>query len=71
MARTDELAGFVGAAAERHSPAEQVQRLAEILAAGGAAVSVHIERGAGHGLTQNDLATVAQWMRETAGRLDG
>jgi phospholipase/carboxylesterase len=55
--------------ADPYSPADQVRRLAEILTAGGAAVSVHTERGAGHGLTQNDLATVARWMGETAGRL--
>ena len=46
-----------------------MRRLAEILTAGGAAVSVHTERGAGHGLTQNDLATVARWTAEMAARL--
>jgi predicted esterase len=55
--------------ADPYSPAEQVRRLAEILTAGGAAVSVHTERGAGHGLTQNDLATVARWTAELAARL--
>ena len=55
--------------ADPYSPADRVRRLAEILIAGGADVSVHTERGAGHGLTQNDLATVARWMAETADHL--
>jgi phospholipase/carboxylesterase len=44
------------------SPPDQVRRLAEILTAAGAAVTLHSERGAGHGLTQNDLAQVASWL---------
>jgi phospholipase/carboxylesterase len=55
--------------ADPYSPADRVRRLAEILTAGGADVSVHTEPGAGHGLTRNDLATVARWMRETTDRL--
>jgi hypothetical protein len=33
-----------------------------VLRDGGARVTAHTERGAGHGLTQNDVAQAARWM---------
>ena len=42
------------------SPA-QTRRLAEVLDAAGAAVSVHIEPGAGHNLGPGDLRALQQW----------
>jgi phospholipase/carboxylesterase len=48
------------------SPA-QTRRLAEVLDAAGAAVSVHVEPAAGHGLGTGDLRAVQRW----AAALDG
>jgi phospholipase/carboxylesterase len=45
-----------------YSSREQSERLAEILRAAGADVTAHREPGAGHGLTQNDLAQTARWV---------
>lgn len=45
-----------------YSSPEQIQRLVEILRAGGAEVTAHIERGAGHALTQNDLFQTERWL---------
>ncbi len=59
LAGTDVL--IVAGEADPFSSAEQVARLAEILAAGGAAVTLHTEPHAGHGLTPGDLATLAKW----------
>jgi predicted esterase len=50
-----------------YSSREQTRRLAEILRAGGAEVTVHVEPGAGHNLTQSDLAQTAHWMAELTG----
>lgn len=46
-----------------YSSPEQIARLAEILRAGGAGVTVHVEPGAGHELRQGDLAQTARWLR--------
>ena len=43
------------------SPAD-TERLVQALDRTGATVTVHIEPGAGHGLTQNDLTVTAQWL---------
>jgi phospholipase/carboxylesterase len=52
------------------SSPQQTARLAEILSAGGAGVQVHTAPGAGHGLTQADLALAGQWIGGlTAGTL--
>jgi predicted esterase len=50
-----------------YSSAEQVARLAELLRAGGAAVTTTVEPGAGHGLTQNDLRRLADWVSALTG----
>jgi phospholipase/carboxylesterase len=51
-----------------YSPLPDVRRLAEILTGAGASVTVSVEPGAGHGLTQNDLQRLAAWLTElTAG----
>lgn len=50
-----------------YAPAEQVRRLAEILTDAGAGVTVHVERGAGHALTQRDLVLVAGWTARLLG----
>ena len=57
--------------ADPYSPPQQVSRLAEILAAGGAAVTLHTEPGAGHALTAGDVATVTRWTAERARELGG
>jgi phospholipase/carboxylesterase len=44
------------------SSPEQTSRLADILRAGGARVTLHTEPRAGHALTQNDLAQTARWL---------
>ncbi|MEA2186508.1 MAG: hypothetical protein QOK16_1519, partial [Solirubrobacteraceae bacterium] len=41
-------------------------RLVQVLRDGGARVTVHTEPGAGHGLTQNDVAQTARWMARVA-----
>jgi phospholipase/carboxylesterase len=58
---------FIGAGdQDPFAPPDQARRLAEILGTAGAEVTLRIERGAGHGPTQSDLARVAAW---TAGLL--
>lgn len=47
-----------------YSSAEQVARLTELLRAGGAQVTTTVAPGAGHGLTQEDLAGLADWVGE-------
>jgi predicted esterase len=49
-----------------YSSSEQTRRLADILRTGGAEVVVHTEPGAGHNLTQNDLAQTARWLGRIA-----
>lgn len=44
------------------SSLDQTERLAQILREAGADVTVHVEPGAGHGLTQDDLGQVARWL---------
>jgi phospholipase/carboxylesterase len=65
--RAPELSGIdvLVAAGERdpYSPREQVERLVEILRGGGADVTAHVEPGAGHGLTNDDLVRTARWTR--------
>ena len=46
------------------SPLEHSERLAQILRDAGADVTAHLEPGAGHGLTQNDLRLLARWTSE-------
>jgi predicted esterase len=46
------------------SPREHSERLAQILRDAGADVTAHLEPGAGHGLTQNDLRLLARWTAE-------
>ena len=60
LAGTDALI----AAGERdpYSSPDQVRRLGEILSGGGARVTTNVEPGAGHGLTQNDLRRLADWL---------
>jgi phospholipase/carboxylesterase/glyoxalase family protein len=50
-----------------YSSAAQVARLTELLREGGAAVTATVEPGAGHGLTQNDLRRLADWMTQLTG----
>jgi phospholipase/carboxylesterase len=45
-----------------YSPPAELARLVELLSAGGATVTAHREPGAGHGLTQNDVAVTARWL---------
>jgi phospholipase/carboxylesterase len=45
-----------------YSSLDQTERLVQILRDGGATVTVHVEPGAGHGLTQNDLGQAARWL---------
>jgi predicted esterase len=47
-----------------YSSPEQTQRLAEVLGAAGAAVSVHVEPRAGHGLGAGDLRALEGWAAE-------
>jgi phospholipase/carboxylesterase len=49
-----------------YSPPQQSARLVQVLRDGGARVTVHTEPGAGHGLTQNDVAQTARWMARVA-----
>jgi predicted esterase len=44
-----------------YSSPEQTRRLAEVLGAAGAAVSVHVEPGAGHSLGTGDLRALERW----------
>jgi predicted esterase len=64
--RTSELAGtdvlIAAGEGDPYSSPEQTGRLADILSAGGAAVTVHTEPRAGHGLGQGDLATLTRWI---------
>jgi phospholipase/carboxylesterase len=50
-----------------YSSPEQTRRLAEILAEGGAEVTVHTAPHAGHNLTQSDLIATARWMQTLIG----
>ena len=45
------------------SSADQVRRLGELLSAAGARVATTTAPGAGHGLTQGDLAGAARWLQ--------
>jgi predicted esterase len=47
---------------------DETRRLAEVLTAAGANVTLHLEPGAGHNLTQSDLAQIARW---TSGLISG
>jgi predicted esterase len=67
LAGTDVLIDAGGA--DPFAPPAQVRRLEEILAEGGADVLVHTEPGAGHGLTNGDLAILSRWSIELAARL--
>jgi len=64
--RTPALEGtdVLVAAGERdpYSPLEQTERLVRILRDGGARVQARVQPGAGHGLTQDDLAGAQRWM---------
>ena len=55
-----------------YSSAQQTQRLAEVLDGAGAAVTVRVEPGAGHGLGPGDLRALEQWAAglTSAGRPD-
>jgi phospholipase/carboxylesterase len=44
-----------------YASAAQTRRLAEVLGAAGASVSVHVEPGAGHGLGTGDLRALERW----------
>jgi len=55
--------------ADPYSSPAQVARLAQILREGRAEVVVRTEPGAGHGLTQGDLAALASWIEGVAGEL--
>ncbi len=50
-----------------HASPAQTERLATVLAAAGAQVTVHVEPGAGHALTENDLLHTARWIAELTG----
>jgi predicted esterase len=52
---------------DEYSSLDQTERLVQILRTAGARVAVHVEPGAGHGLTQNDLAQAARWVGELTG----
>jgi phospholipase/carboxylesterase len=52
---------------DEYSSLDQTERLVQILRAAGARVAVHVEPGAGHGLTQNDLAQAARWLANLTG----
>jgi predicted esterase len=47
-----------------YSSLGQTQRLAEVLDAAGAAVTLHVEPGAGHNLGRGDLGALVQWAAE-------
>jgi phospholipase/carboxylesterase len=67
LAGTDVL--IDAGASDPYSPADQVRRLAELLSAYGATVELHVEPGAGHGLTQGDLAVTGTWLGGLAAAL--
>jgi predicted esterase len=48
-----------------YSPPEAIARLAEVLERTGASVQVNVDQHAGHGLVQDDLRVVADWMART------
>jgi predicted esterase len=50
-----------------YSSPEQTQRLAEVLDAAGAAVTVHVEPGAGHNLGPGDLSALERWAATLTG----
>ena len=55
---------FIGAGrADPYSPVAQVERLAELLRAGGADVHIHWEPG-GHTVTRPEIDAAAAWLRE-------
>jgi phospholipase/carboxylesterase len=45
-----------------YSSPQDTERLVQLLEQAGAGVTAHTEPGAGHGLTQSDLAVVAGWL---------
>jgi phospholipase/carboxylesterase len=63
LAGTDVL--IASGDADPYSAPEQIEELAEVLAAGGAEVQVS-RQPVGHELTQADLDTLAAWVREHA-----
>jgi phospholipase/carboxylesterase len=60
LAATEVLIG--AGEGDPYSSPDQIERLAEILRAGGARVTLETEPRAGHSLTQNDLARAARWL---------
>jgi predicted esterase len=50
-----------------YSSPQQTQRLAEVLNTAGAAVTVHVEPRAGHGLGAGDLRALEQWAADLSG----
>jgi phospholipase/carboxylesterase len=54
-------------ASDEYSSLDQTERLVQVLREAGARVAVHVEPGAGHGLTQNDLAQAARWLANLTG----
>jgi predicted esterase len=64
LAGTDVL--ILAGEADPYSSPAQVARLAEILRAGDAAVTLRTEPGAGHGLAQGDLDELARWIAALA-----
>jgi phospholipase/carboxylesterase len=50
-----------------YSSPEQTRRLAEVLGSAGAAVSVHVEPRAGHGLGTGDLRALERWAADLGG----
>jgi phospholipase/carboxylesterase len=67
LAGTDVL--IDAGASDPHAPADRVRRLAELLTGFGAEVTLHVEPGAGHGLTQNDIALTAAWLARVGASL--
>jgi len=63
---TPELSGtsvlIAAGEGDPYSSPEQTERLAQILAEGGAEVTVHTAPSAGHNLSQTDLAQTARWI---------
>ncbi len=49
-----------------YSSPEQTRRLAEVLDTAGAAVTVHVEPGAGHNLARGDLEVLERWAADLA-----
>jgi phospholipase/carboxylesterase/glyoxalase family protein len=50
-----------------YSSPQQTRRLAELLDTAGAAVTVHLEPGVGHGLGAGDLRALEQWATQLGG----